>query len=747
MQQITLERGDLLQLVPISNTGTIKLLPLGKKNKQKVITGDDSGHLGCYEFKKGEPQTVFLARLFDGPISCVAVGGNIQKRDKIFAAHSQRILGLTKKGKEFFKLTSSLTENIRNIAVEDTKIWTGCEFIYNLYDNGQDAAFYMSRDQINALSIEHISRETDYDVILACQDNCLRVVQGSNLILEIPTASPVTAMATKGSNSVKQKKGSTNIVYGMDTGTLSGVNVQADSYSHLWSLEDPVKRSPITCMNVFDLTKDGSDEIIVGRDDGRLEVYSQDSGIDSKVQLAFSKDIGESIRSTECGMVNSSDYNEVVVASYSGKILSFTAEPVLQRAQDDNYGRSVQTVNNENRIKYLRRELDDLKKQIDKEKDKLKRAPRASKDWTQTVVDFPIISKFIFDKDLAAYVLTIEIQSPIDLVILRSPVVLDLVDSDFGTSVVSVTPPHMLIQSPGEEMPNKFVAAFRCQSQEKRICITLRSTEGDYGELMVTMVAALLPNKAAKVVKFPLRPLSLHYKVHVLTEEELQRPTNKIKFTGTVPLSTLHEWVQTMLPDIPPRIADDSIGEKCFYKNAFTGATTICEYKRNEITFESECASTIAIAKENITRLANYRRIQLEEKLTATSSSVPSFLTLIRSKLEYQLSLARKMELVDAIQEISMQETDISWLSAEYKDILANQEIIRQEFKNRAKSLEYLSGIITDLYVDWHRLQGVDSRTKIPALQHIILSSGSNFDDLIVAFFNSISNTHKGFNR
>jgi hypothetical protein len=33
MQQITLERGDLLQLVPISNTGTIKLLPLGKKNK------------------------------------------------------------------------------------------------------------------------------------------------------------------------------------------------------------------------------------------------------------------------------------------------------------------------------------------------------------------------------------------------------------------------------------------------------------------------------------------------------------------------------------------------------------------------------------------------------------------------------------------------------------------------------------------------------------------------------------------
>ena len=40
--------------------------------------------------------------------------------------------------------------------VEDTKIWTGCEFVYNLYDNGQDTAFYMSRDQINALAIGNL---------------------------------------------------------------------------------------------------------------------------------------------------------------------------------------------------------------------------------------------------------------------------------------------------------------------------------------------------------------------------------------------------------------------------------------------------------------------------------------------------------------------------------------------------------------------------------------------------------------
>ena len=32
--------------------------------------------------------------------------------------------------------------------------------------------------------------------------------------------------------------------------------------------------------------------------------------------------------------------------------------------QDDSYGRSVQTVNNENRIKHLKKEIEDLKKKV-----------------------------------------------------------------------------------------------------------------------------------------------------------------------------------------------------------------------------------------------------------------------------------------------------------------------------------------------------------------------------------------------
>eukprot|EP01036_Dinobryon_divergens_P032272 gene32272-41825_t len=566
---MNLERGDLLQMDPISCRGTLKLLPIGKKNKQKLLVGDDSGTISCYEFRKGEPQIVFQTKVFDGPISCVALGGSSPKKDKIFLSHSQRIVGLTKKGKEFFKLTSSLTETIQNISVEDTRIWTGCEFIYNLYDNGKDTAYFISKDRINHVVVAHVTRDMDYDAVLACQDNCIRIIHGSQLFLEIPTSSPVTAVAVMQlEKSVQTARPPTGLVYATDIGAFGLVQV-----------DDPQKRCSITCLSVFDLNRDGVDEIVVGREDGRVEVYKQDSTFSVPFKT-FSKDI----------------------AAYSGKIISFTTEP------DDSYGRSVQTVNNENRIKHLKKEVDDLKKKAEKERERVKKINAISVSSSTSNVlkpfsapDFSVISKFVLATELAAYVLTIELQS-----------------SGSGPRRNS------------------------CQSQEKRIILTLRTNEGEYGDLMMAVI---------------------------------------------------HEWISAIFPDVPPRLDDSTTEQRYFFRNTFTGATTI----------------------------SNYRRVALEEFLTTHEASVPTFLALIREKLEHQLSLTRKMQLVDAVQEITMQEAgDTPWLSAEYADVLTHQETIRQEFKNRDKSLEYLSGIVTDLYVDWNKLQ------------YVILNG--TFDDIVKAF-------------
>jgi hypothetical protein len=71
----------------------------------------------------------------------------------------------------------------------------------------------------------------------------------------------------------------------------------------------------------------------------------------------------------------------------------------------------------------------------------------------------------------------------------------------------------------------------------------------------------------------------------------------------------------------------------------------------------------------------------------------------------------------------------------EYAEIIRDQETIRREFAQRTKTLERLIGILTDLFVDWHKLHGVDARSGIPALQTLLLNGSFNeFYQMILQF-------------
>ena len=212
---------------------------------------------------------------------------------QIFACHGQNILGVTKKGKEFFKLTSPLTESINNIFVEETNIWTSCEYIYNAYENGADVGFYMCHDQIHSMVMENVSKQTEYSAILGCQDSAIRVVDGSQLTFEVATPGPVMALATGNDQGAKLRAGAANIIYGTGTGTLAKIAIDGSNFSTLWQVHDEQKAT-ITDVCSADITQDGHDEVVVSRDDGRLDVFSMDSATGEPV-LSFSRDMSECI--------------------------------------------------------------------------------------------------------------------------------------------------------------------------------------------------------------------------------------------------------------------------------------------------------------------------------------------------------------------------------------------------------------------------------------------------------------------
>ena len=584
------ERSDLLQLSPISHRDTLHLLaPSSKSSRQKIVVGDDTGTLYCYDFKKGEPISVFQLQVFeDSPVTCVALGGDIPtKKDKIYASAGQQVVGISKKGKNFFTMFSSLTEPIHTIHTENTFIWTGCDSICNVYDNGKDRDLFMSMDRINALCVGRIVHTGEYDAVLACQDSCIRVVCGSKLYLDIPTTAPARGLAIVPTSASAAEK-TPMIVVGVEGGdvTLISFPIQdmvasnigsgstaakkkafapiTDEYTYEWTIKDAEgKRSTAVSICVCELVRGNGLHLIVGREDGRVEVYAQEFSAGNvpgfqkaAPRLIFTHDIGERIQSLVCGNVNSEVYQEIVLASFSGKIISFTTEPLGHRDAGDTYGRSVATLANENRIKHLEGEIEGMRTKVTKDRTILQKTKdnanktglKASTSKKSGVLasaeDFASAVTLTSNQEQGAYVLSIEVQRPLDLIVVRSSVDLEVVDqkeAESSNTLVSVTPSNLLSSSTtssdtsskraGKVEECKFIAALRVPPGERRASFAMRPIEGEHGEILVTIVTDEKP-KLAKVIKFPLKRLSLHTRVHTMTDEELSRPRCQVKFTG-----------------------------------------------------------------------------------------------------------------------------------------------------------------------------------------------------------------------
>lgn len=184
---------------------------------------------------------------------------------------------------------------------------------------------------------------------------------------------------------------------------------------------------------MYDLTRDGTVDIILSRSDGRLEVLSSDrlntatSGLSlHPYTKRFSRDIGECIQAVDCGLVNSPTYPEIVLATYSGKVIGFTTEPVRTRAVDDTYGRSSLVLANERRIVGLQQELVELKKSMET----LRTGNKKRSSFLSTLtggtvgghadlpttavssvpVDFPVTARFQLSQECSLYTISIELQ-------------------------------------------------------------------------------------------------------------------------------------------------------------------------------------------------------------------------------------------------------------------------------------------------------------------------------------------------
>lgn len=107
---------------------------------------------------------------------------------------------MTKKGKEFFRLDSNLTEDIRLVRVKDANIFTAGEFAFCRFVESKDVDFLMASDRINDLLVAPLVPAASASAsaptcVLACKDRKLRALDGAAIRFDAPVGGSVTCLA------------------------------------------------------------------------------------------------------------------------------------------------------------------------------------------------------------------------------------------------------------------------------------------------------------------------------------------------------------------------------------------------------------------------------------------------------------------------------------------------------------------------------------------------------------------------
>ena len=292
---------------------------------------------------------------------------------------------------------------------------------------------------------------------------------------------------------------------------MGELHADGDSLAHGWVINPALegrraKSGSVQCLHSADITKDGVKDILVGREDGLVEVWSFDVGDAPK--LAFERSLHESITSIACGAVSSASFDEVVVATYSGQIVAFSSEPAAGfetaetgatepaaggGAGGGGGGRSKEKSGK--RMAKLMAEIDALSAQVAKERERHARGAQGEVGATE----LKLKDKWTLSPDEACYKLSLELALPLEGVLLQCDVPVEMVDHEANGAIAS--------RSPAPDGRPGVLISYRCQEVTNRLELRMRTAEGRYGQLQAFVWPRISP-KTCVVSTHSIKPMS-----------------------------------------------------------------------------------------------------------------------------------------------------------------------------------------------------------------------------------------------
>ena len=155
---------------------------------------------------------------------------------------------------------------------------------------------------------------------------------------------------------------------------------------------------------------------------------------------------GESVSSVEGGIVGSPGFDEIIATTYTGWVFGLTTENVesrarLQRDSIASSSTSSSAFDTDNAVKIklekLRRELDIIQSRVVEEREKYHQASQSQGPAVSAIPRLNINDRFTLSQSDASYLLSIELETPIENVLLQSDCPIDLLDVEKNSAVVS----------------------------------------------------------------------------------------------------------------------------------------------------------------------------------------------------------------------------------------------------------------------------------------------------------------------
>ncbi|CAG9857898.1 unnamed protein product [Phyllotreta striolata] len=696
MTEIELSRIDYT-IIGITNPNCLQLIPSdSEKDPQRVAVADVDGILQVFSVKKDDIQIHFKT-LPGPPIASVKIAGAQDgPTDKIFVCAGNEVRGYTKKGKLFLTFDSGLTEAISTMFVLGNDLILCGKHVYTHFKDCKDNGSYLCGDRI----VDVIAFNSNRRLIslIACEGRMIRALEHARVTLSMEVDSSPTVLH------IYRTENDDTVLFGTADGRVGILDVENLQGFRRWLVSNPASTSPICAIDSYDLIGIDRNQLIIGRQDGSIEVYHVNTtDLSDDTKLLYKYVCNESVSGLKCGVAASSGYDEILVVTYTGRVFGLTTQ-TIETVVDNSASGFISSADTSQKIFKLKADIDELKNKILKEREKYQLS--SSLAYYNEVSAIPLLmvkDSFVLDRNSSTYNLSIEVPTAIDNILLQCNTEIDLIDVEKNSAVVSYSQSRIT-----EE--NYLLATYRCQINTNRLDLKIRPIEGKKGLLQV-YVTPLVQPKCSRVIKYEIKALSLHYRLHQL---DCNRPFNALVIKGSFSLAEFHSWLNQCLPEVPekPQISEKTV---LYFGSSSFDSVLECSYRKGEAEFRSDNISTISTLKENLTLEATKKKVKIEISTAISEESVNFLLKSAEAKFAERRKFADDSILLKALVEeleIADEETRDS-LSEKYSDLLKRAGEIERGAPDNSGCLRRIYDTLCQLYVDYYKFKGmnVESRT------------------------------------